>query len=119
MEWFLLKIFSFLLARPDVDIAVKKEVVNGTLYQAVTCAASDAKPEASIKWEISGAPPRDDIFSMNQMTVVHSNGTSSSIGVLRFPLIQNNESTVTCVVQHPAFTEPKEAKIEVDTFGEL
>lgn len=93
--------------------------MNGTLHQTVTCAASNAKPEASIRWEVSGAPPRDDIFSVNTMNVVHPNGTTSLIGVLRFPLILNNESTVTCVVQHPAFTEPKEANIEVDIFGEF
>ncbi|KAA0701835.1 hypothetical protein E1301_Tti017675 [Triplophysa tibetana] len=108
--------FLSVIARPDVDIAVKKEVVNGTLHQAVTCAATNAKPKASIRWRISGVPPRDDIFSVKIMNVVHPNGITSSIGVLRFPLILNNESTVTCVVEHPAFTEPKEANIEVDTF---
>ncbi|XP_056613411.1 uncharacterized protein si:ch211-149e23.4 [Triplophysa dalaica] len=108
--------FLSVIARPDVDITVKKEVVNGTLHQAVTCAATNAKPKASIRWRISSVPPRDDIFSVNIMNVVHPNGTTSSISVLRFPLILNNESTVTCVVEHSAFTEPKEANIEVDTF---
>ncbi|XP_042595179.1 uncharacterized protein si:ch211-149e23.4 [Cyprinus carpio] len=108
--------FLTVIARPDVDITMKKEVVNGTLYHAVTCSASSAKPEAVIRWEISGALPRDDIFSVNMINPVHPNGTTSSISVLRFPLIMNNESTVTCVVEHPAFTEPKRAKIEVDTF---
>lgn len=102
-----------------MDITVKKEVVNGTLHQAVTCSATNAKPKASIRWRVSSVPPRDDMFSENIMNVVHPNGTISSIGVLRFPLILNNESTVTCVVEHPAFTEPKEANIEVDTFGEF
>ncbi|XP_026138439.1 uncharacterized protein LOC113115225 [Carassius auratus] len=104
------------IARPDVDITVEKEVVNGTLYHAVTCSASGAKPEAVIRWEISGALPRGDIFSVNTINPVHTNGTSSSVSVLRFPLIMNNESNVTCVVEHPAFTEPKRASIEVDTF---
>ncbi|XP_043115284.1 uncharacterized protein si:ch211-149e23.4 isoform X3 [Puntigrus tetrazona] len=109
-------LFLSVIARPDVDITVKKEVVNRTLYHAVTCSASGAKPEAVIRWEISGALPRDDIFSVNMINPVHPNGTTSSISVLRFPLIMNNESTVTCVVEHPAFTEPKRASIEVDTF---
>ncbi|KAF4103958.1 uncharacterized protein si:ch211-149e23.4 [Onychostoma macrolepis] len=108
--------FLSVIARPDVDINVKKEVVNKTLYHAVTCSASGAKPEAVIRWEISGALPRDDIFSVNMINPVHPNGTTSSISVLRFPLIMNNESTVTCVVEHPAFTEPKRVNIEVDTF---
>lgn len=93
--------------------------MNRTIYHAVTCSASSAKPEAVIRWEISGALPRDDIFSVNMINPVHPNGTTSSISVLRFPLIMNNESTVTCVVEHPAFTEPKRAKIEVDTFGKF
>ncbi len=93
--------------------------MNRTLYHAVTCSASGAKPEAVIRWEISGALPRDDIFSVNMINPVHPNGTTSSISVLRFPLIMNNESTVTCVVEHPAFTEPKRANIEVDTFGKF
>ncbi|XP_016423829.1 uncharacterized protein LOC107752385 isoform X2 [Sinocyclocheilus rhinocerous] len=108
--------FLSVIARPDVDITVKEEVVNRTLYHAVTCSASGAKPEAVIRWEISGALPRDDIFSVNMINPVHPNGTTSSISVLRVPLIMNNESTVTCVVEHPAFTEPKRANIEVDTF---
>ncbi|XP_065137580.1 uncharacterized protein [Paramisgurnus dabryanus] len=108
--------FLSVIARPDVDITVKEEVVNGTLHQAVTCAASNAKPEAFIRWKISGALPRDDIFTVTTINAVHPNGTSSSISVLRFPLIMNNESTVTCVVEHQGFTEPKEANIEVATF---
>ncbi|XP_050985026.1 uncharacterized protein si:ch211-149e23.4 isoform X2 [Labeo rohita] len=109
-------VFLSVVARPDVDITLNKEVVNTTLYHAVTCSAFGAKPEAVIRWEISGALPRDDIFSVNMTNPVHPNGTTSSISVLRFPLIMNNESTVTCVVEHPAFTEPKRANIEVDTF---
>ncbi len=93
--------------------------MNRTLYHAVTCSASGAKPAAVIRWEISGALPRDDIFSVNMINPVHPNGTTNSISVLRFPLIMNNESTVTCVVEHPAFTEPKRANIEVDTFGKF
>ncbi|KAK2881259.1 hypothetical protein Q8A67_018527 [Cirrhinus molitorella] len=108
--------FLSVIARPDVEVTSKKEVVNSTLYHAVTCSASGAKPKAVIRWEISGALPRDDIFSVNMINPVHPNGTTSSISVLRFPLIMNNESTVTCVVEHPAFTEPKRANIEVETF---
>ncbi|XP_051534616.1 uncharacterized protein LOC127429544 [Myxocyprinus asiaticus] len=104
------------IARPDIDITVKEEVVNGTLYQAVTCSAANAKPQAFISWEIYGALPRDDIFSVNMINMTHSNGTTSSISVLRFALIMNNESAVTCVIEHPTFTEPKRANIEVDTF---
>ncbi|KAK9961891.1 hypothetical protein ABG768_007289 [Culter alburnus] len=108
--------FLRVIARPGIDLTVKKEVVNRTLYHAVTCSASSAKPEAVIRWEISGALPRDDIFSVNTTNTVHLNGTTSSISVLSFPLIMNNESTVTCVVNHPAFTEPERANIEVETF---
>ncbi|XP_077065001.1 uncharacterized protein LOC143716366 isoform X1 [Siphateles boraxobius] len=108
--------FFSVIARPDIDITLKKEVVNRTLYHAVTCSASSAKPKAVIRWEISGALPRDDIFSVNMTNTVHLNGTTSSISVLRFPLIMNNESTVTCVVNHSAFTEPERVNIEVDTF---
>ncbi|KAG1951364.1 poliovirus receptor [Pimephales promelas] len=108
--------FFRVIARPDIDVTVEKEVVNRTLYHAVTCSASSAKPKAVIRWEISGALPRDDIFSVNMTNTVHPNGTTSSISVLRFPLIMNNESTVTCVVNHSAFTEPERVDIEVDTF---
>ncbi|ROL49949.1 Nectin-1 [Anabarilius grahami] len=109
-------VFLRVIAPPGIDLTVKKEVVNRTLYHAVTCSASSAKPEAVIRWEISGALPRDDIFSVNTTNTVHLNGTTSSISVLSFPLIMNNESTVTCVVNHPAFTEPERANIEVETF---
>ncbi|XP_051966227.1 uncharacterized protein LOC127631877 [Xyrauchen texanus] len=108
--------FLKVIARPDIDITVKEEVVNGTLYQAVICSAANAKPQAFISWEIHGALPRDDIFSVNMFNMTHSNGTTSSISVLRFALIMNNESAVTCVIKHPTFTEPKRATIEVDTF---
>ncbi|XP_051719123.1 uncharacterized protein si:ch211-149e23.4 isoform X2 [Ctenopharyngodon idella] len=108
--------FLRVIARPGIDLTLKKEVVNRTLYHAVTCSASSAKPEAVIRWEISGALPRDDIFSVNTTNTDHPNGTTSSISVLSFPLIMNNESTVTCVVNHPAFTEPERANIEVETF---
>nr|XP_021328584.1 uncharacterized protein si:ch211-149e23.4 [Danio rerio] len=104
------------IARPEIDITVKEEVVNRTVYHAVTCSAFSAKPEAVIRWEIAGALPRDDIFSTNTTNAIHPNGTNSSVSVLHFPLIMNNESTVTCVVEHPAFTEPKRVSIEVDTF---
>ncbi|TRY89423.1 hypothetical protein DNTS_010825 [Danionella cerebrum] len=108
--------FLSVIARPDIAITLKEEIMNRSLYHAVTCSASGAKPEAIITWQIAGNSPRDDIFSVTTTRAAHPNGTITSISVLLFPLVLNNESTVTCVVQHPAFTEPKRANIEVDTF---
>lgn len=106
-------------ARPEVNTHVKEEILNGTHYQSIFCSASHAKPSASLHWDIHGAPPSEDIFSIINTNSTLPNGTGSIISMLRFPIHLNNESSVACVIQHPALTEPITTVIQLQTFGRL
>ncbi|XP_017346948.1 uncharacterized protein si:ch211-149e23.4 isoform X1 [Ictalurus punctatus] len=105
-----------IIARPEVNTHVKEEILNGTHYQSIFCSASHAKPSASLHWDIHGAPPSEDIFSIINTNSTLPNGTGSIISMLRFPIHLNNESSVACVIQHPALTEPITTVIQLQTF---
>ncbi|KAL7848561.1 hypothetical protein SRHO_G00201840 [Serrasalmus rhombeus] len=109
--------FLTVIARPEINTHVEEDVLNGTHYQTVTCSAFKAKPMAHIRWEIRGAPLNEDIFSMNTTNSKYPDGTSNIISVLRFPIILNNESRVSCVVHHPALTEPNMTDINLQSFA--
>ncbi|XP_072547022.1 uncharacterized protein [Salminus brasiliensis] len=109
-------LFLTVIARPKVTTHVEEDIVNGTHYQTVSCSAINAKPVAHISWEIRGVPPNPDIFSIHSSTLMHPNGTGSVFSELRFPILLNNESRVSCVVQHPALTQPGVTDIMVQTF---
>ncbi|KAL6470882.1 hypothetical protein MHYP_G00195320 [Metynnis hypsauchen] len=109
--------FLTVIARPEINTHVEEDVLNGTHYQTVTCSAFKAKPMAHIRWEIRGVPLNEDIFSINTTNSKYPNGTSNIISVLRFPIILNNESRVSCVVHHPALTEPSMTDIHLQTFA--
>lgn len=106
-------------ARPHVNTHTAEEVLNGTHYQSIFCSASYAKPSASIHWDIHGAPPSEDIFSINNTRSKLPNGTYNTVSKLRFPIHLNNESNVACVIQHPALSEPSTTVINLQTFGRL
>lgn len=106
-------------AQPHVKIHAEEEVLNGTHYQSIFCSASYAKPSASLHWDIRGGPPSEGIFSIHNKHSTLPNGTASIVSMLRFPIHLNNESSVACVIQHPALTEPSTTFIELQTFGRL
>lgn len=107
------------LARPHVNTHAEEEFQNGTHYQSIFCSASYAKPSASIHWDIHGAPPNMAIFFIHNTSSTLPNGTISIVSMLRFPIHLNNESSVACVIQHPALTEPSRTVIKLQTFGRL
>ncbi|KAG5269540.1 hypothetical protein AALO_G00203160 [Alosa alosa] len=104
------------LVRPDVTVQTKKEIVNATHYQSVSCTATNAKPAPHISWEINGSAPSDDVFSVQTESAYHANGTLTLASVLRFPTHLSDESTIVCLVQHPAQAEPQRATALVQTF---
>ncbi|KAF4085872.1 hypothetical protein AMELA_G00099870 [Ameiurus melas] len=104
------------IARPEVNTHAKEEILNGTHYQSIFCSASYAKPNAILHWDIHGAPPSEEIFSIINTNSTLPNDTSSIISMLRFPIHLNNESSVACVIQHPALTEPITTVIKLQTF---
>ncbi|KAI4894049.1 hypothetical protein NFI96_024553 [Prochilodus magdalenae] len=108
--------FLTVVARPVISTHVEEEFLNGTHYQTVSCSASNAKPKAHIHWEIRGAPLSGDVFSIETTSSNHQNVTYNTTSVLSFPILLNNESRVTCVVQHQALTEPRMADITLQTF---
>ncbi|XP_036414897.1 uncharacterized protein si:ch211-149e23.4 [Colossoma macropomum] len=108
--------FLTVIARPEIKTHVEEDVLNGTHYQTVTCSALKAKPMAHIRWEIRGVPLSEDIFSINTTNSKYPSGTSNIISILKFPIILNNESRVSCVVHHEALTEPNMTDINLQTF---
>ncbi|KAF5893033.1 poliovirus receptor-like, partial [Clarias magur] len=110
------KLLLKVIARPYVNTHAEEEVLNGTHYQNINCSASYAKPSATLHWDIHGAPPRNDIFSIHNTHSTLPNGTVSIVSMLRFPIHRNNESSVACVVQHPALPDPITTIINLQTF---
>ncbi|KAL2096010.1 hypothetical protein ACEWY4_008158 [Coilia grayii] len=104
------------LVRPDVTIQVKEETENNTHYQSVSCFAANAKPAPQISWEINGGPPSGAIFSVQTESTRHGNGTVDLTSTLRFPTHLNDDSTVVCVVQHPALLKPRRTTALMQTF---
>ncbi|TSZ12225.1 Dynein heavy chain domain-containing protein 1 [Bagarius yarrelli] len=110
------RMFLRIIARPQVITYVEEEVLDGIYYQNIFCLASYAKPSASLHWDINGAPPSEDIFSIHNIKSTLPNATASIISILRFPIHLNNESSVACVIQHQALTEPSITVIKLQTF---
>ncbi|XP_060799702.1 uncharacterized protein si:ch211-149e23.4 isoform X2 [Neoarius graeffei] len=115
-EEMMYNLFLSVIAQPHVKIHAEEEVLNGTHYQSIFCSASYAKPSASLHWDIRGGPPSEGIFSIHNKHSTLPNGTASIVSMLRFPIHLNNESSVACVIQHPALTEPSTTFIELQTF---
>ncbi|KAF7699823.1 uncharacterized protein si:ch211-149e23.4 [Silurus meridionalis] len=104
------------IARPHVSTHAEEEVLNGIHYQSIFCSSSNAKPNATLHWDIHGAPPSEDIFKIHNTHSKLPNDTYSTVSMLRFPIDLNSESSVACVIQHPAFTEPSTTVINLQTF---
>ncbi|KAG9264872.1 hypothetical protein AMEX_G21209 [Astyanax mexicanus] len=109
-------LFLTVNVRPEIRTRVEEDVVNGTLYQTVHCSAINAKPMALIRWEIRGVPPDPDVFYIYTTNSTHPNRTGSVVSVLRLPVLLNNESRVSCVVQHPALLRPTVSDVELQTY---
>ncbi|KAK3561034.1 hypothetical protein QTP86_025715 [Hemibagrus guttatus] len=105
-----------IIARPHVNTHAEEDVLNGIHYQSIFCSASYAKPNPSLHWDIRGSPPSEAIFSINNTMFEFLNGTFSTLSMLRFPIHMNNESSVACVIRHPALTEPSTTVIQLPTF---
>lgn len=106
-------------ARPDIQIQVTAETINGSHYQSVSCSAVGSRPLPQISWLVRGLPALDYPFTINTNSTAHSNGTSTLSSILRFPTHLQDEDSVTCVVQHPTFSSPKVATVRVETYSKL
>lgn len=104
-------------ARPDTNILVTEEIVNGTHYQAVSCSAANGRPMAQISWLIDDSPPTDDYFTVDWSSTSHPNGTATMSSTLRFPTYLQDGDRVTCEVQHPTLPNPTLTAVRVDTYG--
>lgn len=106
-----------LTARPDIQIQLTTETINGSHYQSVSCSAVSGRPPPQISWSVGGPPAPDYPFTVDVSTTAHSNGTSTLTSTLRFPTHLQNEDSVTCAVRHPTFADPKLTTMRVETYG--
>ncbi|KAG7480142.1 synaptoproteinsis syg-2-like isoform X1 [Solea senegalensis] len=107
------------VARPDIQVLVSAETVNGTHYQSVSCVVGDGRPAPQITWLVNNLPPSDpQIFTVSESDVTaHSNGTFSQSSTLRFPTHLQDEDSVTCAVRHPTLPNPKLTTVRVETYA--
>ncbi|XP_037318660.2 uncharacterized protein si:ch211-149e23.4 [Pungitius pungitius] len=105
------------VARPDIQILVDAETINGSHYQSVSCSAAGGRPRPQISWLVAGLPPSYDPFAVEVSESVHSNGTYAVRSILRFPTRLQDEDSVTCVVLHPSLPEPKLTSVRVETYA--
>ncbi|XP_042342917.1 uncharacterized protein si:ch211-149e23.4 [Plectropomus leopardus] len=115
-EYYSDSVLLTVVARPDIQILVNAETINGTHYQSVSCSAVGGRPVPQISWLINGRPPSDSSFTVNVTETAHSNGTSTMSSILRFPTHLQDEDTVICVVQHPTLSNPKLTTARVETY---
>nr|XP_040047238.1 uncharacterized protein si:ch211-149e23.4 [Gasterosteus aculeatus aculeatus] len=104
------------VARPDIQMLVKAETINGSHYQSVSCSAAGGRPRPQISWLVAGLPPSHDPFAVEVSESVHSNGTYTVSSILRFPTHLQDEDSVTCVVHHQTLPEPKLTSARVETY---
>ncbi|XP_071352296.1 uncharacterized protein [Trachinotus anak] len=103
-------------ARPDIKVLLNAETINGTHHQSVSCSAIGGRPTPQISWLVNGLPPSHYPFTVSVSDTAHSNGTSTLSSILRFPTHQQDEDSVTCVVQHPTLPNPKLTTVKVETY---
>ncbi|XP_054455488.1 uncharacterized protein si:ch211-149e23.4 isoform X2 [Anoplopoma fimbria] len=115
-EQYLGSLYLTVVARPDVQMLVNAETINGSHYQSVSCSAVGGRPRPQISWLVAGRPPSYDTFAVDVSETVHSNGTSTLSSILRFPTHLQDEESVTCVVVHPTFPDPKLTTVRVETY---
>lgn len=106
-------------ARPDIHMLVNAETINGTHYQSVSCSAVGGRPTPQISWLVKGVSSSNYPFTVEISETLHSNGTSTVSSILRFPTHLLDEDSVTCVVKHPTFPNPKLTTMRVETYGTL
>ncbi|XP_033952734.1 uncharacterized protein [Pseudochaenichthys georgianus] len=109
-------VFLTVVARPDIQVEVNSETINGSHYQAVSCSALGGRPVPQISWLVDSRPPSNYPFTVNVSETLHSNGTSTLSSILRFPTHLQDENSVTCVVQHPTLPKPTLTTVRVETF---
>ncbi|XP_044058633.1 uncharacterized protein si:ch211-149e23.4 isoform X2 [Siniperca chuatsi] len=109
-------IFLTVVARPDIQVMVNAETINGLHYQSVSCSAVGGRPMPQIRWLVDGLPPSDYPFTVDVSDTVYSNGTSTLSSILRFPTHLQDEDSVTCVVQHPTLPTHKLTTVRVETY---
>lgn len=104
------------VARPDIQIVVNAETINGSHYQSVSCSAVGGRPLPEINWLVNGLPPSKNPFTVHVSDTAHSNGTSTLSSILRFPTHLQDEDSVTCVVKHPTLPNPEVTTVRVETY---
>ncbi|XP_030008582.1 hemicentin-1 isoform X2 [Sphaeramia orbicularis] len=109
-------VFLSVVARPDIQIQVNAEIINGTHHQTVTCFADGGRPTPQISWLVNNRPPSNDVFNIDDEETIHPNGTSTLSSSLHFPTHLQDEDSVTCMVQHLTLPKPKLTTVRVDTY---
>ncbi|KAM9853277.1 uncharacterized protein ACBR49_004115 [Aulostomus maculatus] len=105
------------VARPHIQVLVAGEPINGTHHQSVSCSAVGGRPTPQISWLMNGDSPSDDTFIDDINETYHLNGTSTLSSTLHLPPTHLlDKDSVTCVVQHPTFQNPKHTTVKVETY---
>ncbi|CAG08983.1 unnamed protein product [Tetraodon nigroviridis] len=115
-EYYSNSLFLSIAARPNIQIQLTTEMLNGSHYQSVWCSAVSGKPPPRISWSVGGRPAPDYPFTITVNNTAHTNGTSTLISTLRFPTHLQNEDNVTCTVYHPTFSDPVLTTMRVETY---
>ncbi|XP_041114631.1 uncharacterized protein LOC121320404 [Polyodon spathula] len=105
-------LYLTVLVPPDVYISSSAQTENEDEHQSIECAAFNSKPAANISWVVSGLIAE----SIKQTTNKHLNGTLTQKSVYRFPTYLHEGKDITCMVDHPAFTEVKTMMIQVPSY---
>ncbi|XP_058884648.1 uncharacterized protein LOC131737744 [Acipenser ruthenus] len=105
-------LYLTVLVPPDVYISSSAQTENEDEYQSIECTAFNSKPAANISWVVSGLIAD----SITQTTNKHLNGTFTQRSVYRFPTYLHEGKDITCMVDHPTFTEVKTMMIQVPSY---
>ncbi|XP_034778361.2 uncharacterized protein LOC117405380 isoform X3 [Acipenser ruthenus] len=105
-------LYLTVLVPPDVYISSSAQTENEDEYQSIECTAFNSKPAANISWVVSGLIADSITQTINK----HLNGTFTQRSVYRFPTYLHEGKDITCMVDHPTFTEVKTMMIQVPSY---
>ncbi|KAM6987977.1 nectin-1-like [Tautogolabrus adspersus] len=107
-------VFLTVVARPEIQIQLSAETINGSHYQSVSCSAVGGRPVSKISWLVDDLPSPDHPLTQHTIETVHPNGTSTVSSTLRFPTHLQDQESVVCIVQHPTLPSPTLTTVRVE-----
>lgn len=93
---------------PDIQAGWRTE--DG--HSVIECSAADAVPAANMSWLLP-----EGVSGVSWFNFTSHNGSHSVRGVLLLPACLPWELTAECVINHPAFEEPKNRSITLPLCG--